>query len=203
LHPRRGLFHIPRLIQFFTVTVPRISGWNQTPVREERPLGALGLSATIGKILICRFPAHFGLAAPRMLVRNRREFCHVNSVLSKTGVCVLDDDPSVLKSVQRLLKAEGFDAEKFSEPAAFLAAAAQSPCRVAILDVAMPQMNGLEVQAILRKTAPETRVVFLSGQGDASIRETALKNGAVDFLDKPCDDEELVAVVRKALNGAT
>jgi len=108
----------------------------------------------------------------------------------------------VLKSVHRLLKAAGIDAEQFSEPAAFLTAAAQAPCRVAILDVAMPHMNGLEVQAILRRTAPETRVVFLSGQGDPSIREAALKNGAVDFLIKPCDNRQLIAVVRRALNGA-
>lgn len=126
----------------------------------------------------------------------------MNRVLSEAAVCVVDDDPSVLKSVQRLFQAEGVDVEKFSEPAAFLAAVAQSPCRVVILDVAMPQMNGLEVQAILRRTAPETRVVFLSGQGDDSIRETALKNGAIAFLDKPCDDSQLIEVVRRALNGA-
>lgn len=127
----------------------------------------------------------------------------MSRVLSNAAVCVLDDDPSALKSVGRRLRAEGFDVATFSEPAAFLAAVAQSPCRVAILDVAMPQMNGLEVQAILRRTSPETRVVFLSGQTGASVRDTALKNGAVDFLSKLGDDGQLVEIVRQALNGAS
>jgi FixJ family two-component response regulator len=127
----------------------------------------------------------------------------MDSVVSQTAaICVVDDDLSVLKAVQRLLNAEGFEAAKFSEPAAFLMAAAQAPCRVAILDVSMPQMNGLEVQAILRRTAPETRVIFISALADASVRKTALENGAIEFLGKPFDDEKLVKAVRRALNGA-
>ena len=121
--------------------------------------------------------------------------------VSRNAVCVLDDDPSVLKAVGRLLKSEGFEVTKFSEPAAFLTAMHQSPCPVAVLDFAMPRMNGLEVQAILRRTAPETRVIFFSGHGDDVVREMALQKGAVAFLDKPCDDEELLGAVRQALNG--
>ena len=116
-------------------------------------------------------------------------------------MCVVDDDPSVLKAVERLLKAEGFEVAKFSEPAAFLAAMQESPCHVAVLDYAMPRMNGLEVQAILRRTAPDTRVIFFSGHGHDTVRKMALQQGAVAFLDKPCDDEELLAAVRQALNG--
>jgi DNA-binding response OmpR family regulator len=66
----------------------------------------------------------------------------------KASVCLLDDDPSMLKALDRLLKSDGFNVEKFCQPAAFLAAVEQAPCRVAILDVWMPDMNGLEVQAI-------------------------------------------------------
>jgi FixJ family two-component response regulator len=126
----------------------------------------------------------------------------MNRVLSSTAICVVDDDLSFLRAVGRLLKAAGWEAAKFNEPAAFLAAVAESGCKVAILDVAMPVMNGLQVQAMLRRISPKTRVIFLSGQGDDSTREAARKNGAVAFLDKVCDDGELIAVVQKALNGA-
>jgi len=116
-------------------------------------------------------------------------------------VWVVDDDPSVLQAVGRLLQSDGFETAKFSDPGDFLTAAAETPCRVAVLDVAMPQIDGLQVQATLRRTSPKTRVVFLSGQGNASVRETALQNGAVAFLDKPCDDEEFLRAVRGAMDG--
>ena len=125
----------------------------------------------------------------------------MNGLLPTTAVCVVDDDQSVLTAVGRLLRAEGFEVAKFGDPTVFLTAIEQSSPRVALLDVAMPVMSGLEVQAILRQKSPETRVVFCSGQSDAAIREAALRNGAIDFLEKPFDDEELVMTVRRALNG--
>ncbi len=105
----------------------------------------------------------------------------------------------MLKAVDRLLKSEGFQVEKFSEPAAFLSTIGRSACRVAILDVWMPEMNGLEVQAALRKDSPETRVIFMSGRDDSSVRQTALEAGAVGFLSKPFDDELLLQLVRNAV----
>jgi FixJ family two-component response regulator len=115
------------------------------------------------------------------------------------SVCLLDDDLSMLKALDRLLKSDGFNTEKFHEPAAFLSAVAKSPCRVAILDIWMPDMNGLEVQAVLRKESPETRIIFISGRDDPSIRQTALEAGAYGFLSKPFDDEVLLQLVRKAV----
>ncbi|HTE92097.1 MAG TPA: response regulator, partial [Bradyrhizobium sp.] len=93
----------------------------------------------------------------------------------------------------------GFNVERFSEPAAFLSAVGKSPCRVAILDVWMPDMNGLEVQAALRKHSPVTRIIFMSGRDDPSVRQTALEAGAFGFLSKPFDDEVLLQLVRKAV----
>jgi FixJ family two-component response regulator len=115
------------------------------------------------------------------------------------SICVLDDDLSMLKALDRLLKSEGFSVEKFSEPAAFLASIGQASCRLAILDVWMPDMNGLEVQEALLKDSPETRIIFISGRDDLSVRETALNAGAFGFLSKPFDDEALLQLVRKAL----
>jgi two-component system C4-dicarboxylate transport response regulator DctD len=117
----------------------------------------------------------------------------------KASVCLLDDDLSMLKALDRLLTSDGFNVERFSEPAAFLAAVGKNSCRVAILDVWMPDMNGLEVQSVLRKDSPETRIIFISGRDDPSVRQTALEAGAFGFLSKPFDDEVFLQLVRKAL----
>lgn len=115
------------------------------------------------------------------------------------SVCLLDDDLSMLKALDRLLTCEGFNVEKFSEPAAFLSNIGQASCPVAILDVWMPDMNGLEVQEALRKESPDTRIIFISGRDDPSVRQTALEAGAFGFLSKPFDDEALVQLVHKAI----
>jgi FixJ family two-component response regulator len=119
--------------------------------------------------------------------------------IGQTSICLLDDDLSMLKALDRLLKSEGFNVERFSDPAAFLTSIGKSPCRLAILDVWMPDMNGLEVQSVLRKEAPDTRIIFISGRDDPSVRETALSAGAFGFLSKPFDDEAFVQLVHKAI----
>jgi FixJ family two-component response regulator len=117
---------------------------------------------------------------------------------SRDGIWLLDDDVSMLKALGRLMRSAGLIAEKFSKPDAFLANLKHAPCRVAILDVWMPQMKGLEVQARLRRDSPETRIIFLTGRDDPLVRQTALDAGAVAFLVKPFDDENLVRLVREA-----
>jgi FixJ family two-component response regulator len=118
-----------------------------------------------------------------------------------TCIYVLDDNLSMLKALHRLLKSDGFNVERFSEPAAFLSAVGKDPCRVAILDVWMPDMNGLEVQSVLRNDSPETRIIFISGRDDPSMRQTALEAGAFGFLSKPFDDEIFLQLVRRAVAG--
>ncbi len=119
----------------------------------------------------------------------------------RATICLLDDDLSMLKALERLLKSEGFIVEKFSHPADFLAAVGQMPCRVAILDVWMPDLNGLEVQALLRRDSPSTRIIFISGRDDPSVRQAALDAGAFGFLSKPFDDQHLLQLVRAARAG--
>ena len=114
------------------------------------------------------------------------------------AIGVLDDDLSILKALERLLTAAGFNIEVFSEPSIFLSSVAKRAYRVAILDVWMPKMNGLEVQRVLRKDAPETRVIFLTGRPDPAVRQTALEAGALGFLPKPFDDEALLELIRTA-----
>jgi FixJ family two-component response regulator len=115
------------------------------------------------------------------------------------SICVLDDDRSMLKAVERLLKSEKFKVEKFSEPAAFLASVGKTPCRVVILDVWMPEMNGLDVQALLRKSAPGTRIIFISGRDDPSVRQAALEAGAFAYLAKPFEGKQFLQCVHEAV----
>jgi FixJ family two-component response regulator len=121
---------------------------------------------------------------------------------NRDGIWLLDDDVSMLKALGRLMNSAGFIAEKFNDPATFLAKLQHAPCRVAVLDVWMPQMNGLAVQACLRRDSPETRIIFISGRDDPRVRQTALDAGAVAFLAKPFDDENLVRLVREAQEAA-
>jgi FixJ family two-component response regulator len=120
------------------------------------------------------------------------------SASARDGIWLLDDDVSMLKALGRLMNSAGFIVEKFNHPGAFLVRLEHSPCRVAILDVWMPDMNGLEVQACLRRDSPETRIIFISGRDDPLVRHTALDAGALAFLTKPFDDESMLQLVRKA-----
>jgi two-component system response regulator FixJ len=117
------------------------------------------------------------------------------------GIWLLDDDVSMLKALGRLMNSAGFIVEKFNHPATFLARLEHAPCRVAVLDVWMPQMNGLEVQACLRRESPETRIIFISGRDDPSVRHAALDAGALAFIAKPFEDELLMKVIHEALEG--
>jgi len=123
------------------------------------------------------------------------------SASARNGIWLLDDDVSMLKALGRLMTSAGLIAEKFSDPLAFLARLKHARCRVAVLDVWMPVMNGLEVQASLRRDSPETRIIFMTGRDDPSVRQTALDAGAFAFLPKPFEDEVMVKVIHKALAG--
>src|SRR4029077_5857771 len=123
------------------------------------------------------------------------------SASARNGIWLLDDDVSMLKALGRLMNSAGFTAKKFSDPLTFLASLEHDSCRLAILDIWMPQMNGLEVQDRLRQDSPETRIIFITGRDDPSVRQTALDAGAFAFLAKPFEDKALVKVVHKALEG--
>ena len=119
----------------------------------------------------------------------------------RNGIWLLDDDASMLKALGRLLNSAGFTVEKFNHPADFLSELEQRECRVAILDVWMPDMNGLEVQACLRRESPKTRIIFITGRDDPLVRQTALDAGAFAFLAKPFEDEVLLQLIEKAVTG--
>ncbi len=118
-------------------------------------------------------------------------------------VCLLDDDPSVLKGLGRLFASADLLAKKFSDPEEFLRYARIHRPAIALVDVHMPQMNGLQVQSQLRDVSPSTRVIIFTGKDDPLVRSTALNAGASAFLTKPFDDEELLTAVRLALAPTT
>ncbi|MFW2404852.1 MAG: response regulator transcription factor [Gammaproteobacteria bacterium] len=114
-------------------------------------------------------------------------------------VYVVDDDASVRKSLQRLLNGAGYTVEAFASAAEFLSAESPSAPSCAVLDLAMPGMDGLELQARLAEQELLLGIVFLTGHGDVPASVKAIKRGAVDFLIKPVDEDCLLAAIDAAL----
>jgi FixJ family two-component response regulator len=115
-------------------------------------------------------------------------------------VYLLDDDPSVLKSTGRLLDSAGWKVAVFTDPIAFLEQAAMHFPDVAVIDILMPQMSGLEVQTRLRRVSPSTRVIILTAKDDPSVRRIAMNSGASAFFIKGMESGEFLAGVEDAAN---
>jgi two-component system response regulator HydG len=114
-------------------------------------------------------------------------------------ICVVDDDPSVLKAVVRLLSMAGRQVKEFSDPEEFLLYVKTHGAAVAVLDVWMPQVTGLDVQSRLRDVSPSTRVIMFTAINDSDVRSAALRAGASAFLMKPLDGEQLLGAIDSAL----
>ena len=114
------------------------------------------------------------------------------------AVYLLDDDASILKATGRLLDSTGWKVEAFTDPIAFLEQAAMDCPDVAVIDMIMPDMNGLEVQTRLRRVSPSTRVIVLTGKDDPSVRRTAMNAGASAFFIKGVESGEFLAGVKAA-----
>ena len=116
-----------------------------------------------------------------------------------TAVYLLDDDASILKATRRLLDSAGWNnVETFTDPNAFLQRAATDPPDLAVIDMLMPEINGLEVQKRLRRLSPSTRVIVLTGNDDPSIRQTAINAGASGFFIKGVESGDFLAGVEAA-----
>jgi two-component system response regulator FixJ len=119
---------------------------------------------------------------------------------SKPVVHVIDDDEAVRDSLQFLLSAAGFETHIYESAESFLSVPPQSRTGCVITDVRMPGMTGIELLQKLKSLAPFLPVVIITGHGDIPLAVNAMKNGAVDFVEKPFDDEVLLASVRNALS---
>ena len=116
------------------------------------------------------------------------------------AVHVVDDDASFRKSLLRLLKAHGFAAQAYDSALDFLKSGLAARTGCIVLDVRMPGLSGLDLQAELAKAECAMPVIFLTGHGDIPMSVQAMKKGAVDFLTKPVDEENLLVAIRNALS---
>jgi FixJ family two-component response regulator len=115
------------------------------------------------------------------------------------AVYLLDDDASILKATRRLLDSAGWDnVEIFTDPIAFLEHAARHRPDLAVIDIFMPEMNGLEVQTRLRRVSPSTRVIVLTAQDDPSVRRIAMNAGAAAFFTKGVESGDFLAGLKAA-----
>ena len=117
-------------------------------------------------------------------------------------LCVVDDDPSVRRSLGRLFKSAGYLAESFASAEEFLRREAFDGAVCLVLDVRMPGLNGLELQETIEARGACEQIVFITGHNDVPTCTAAMKGGAVDFLMKPFEGDELLEAVKKALSRA-
>jgi FixJ family two-component response regulator len=118
--------------------------------------------------------------------------------LNKETVYLLDDDSSILKSTGRLLDSAGWKVEVFTDPIEFLEQAAKHCPDVAVIDILMLEMSGLEVQTRLQRVSPSTRVIVLTARDDPSVRRTAMNAGASAFFIKGVESGDFLAGVKAA-----
>jgi FixJ family two-component response regulator len=112
-------------------------------------------------------------------------------------VFIVDDDPGVLKALSRRLRQKGYDIVAHSSPQEFLAQHDPAVPGCALLDVAMPALDGLALQQALTAGGSTRPVIFITGAGSIPTSVRAMKAGAIDFLTKPVEDKELLdAIVR-------
>lgn len=114
-------------------------------------------------------------------------------------VFVVDDDVSVRESLEALIEFAGWQTETFAAAADFLARPRTTTPSCLVLDVSLPDLNGLELQKLIASERRDMPIIFITGHGDVPMSVQAMKGGAVEFLTKPFDDELLLSAIRHAL----
>src|SRR6266581_5415701 len=115
-------------------------------------------------------------------------------------VCLVDDDPLVLRSTGVLLVSGGFTVRRFDKGEDFITYVASHEVPLVVLDIWMEEMTGLEVLARLCAISPQTHVIVITGREDSAVRITAMQIGIVAFFIKPFNDEKFLAAVHDTLN---
>ena len=119
--------------------------------------------------------------------------------MSDASVYIIDDDPSVRTGLTRIVKAAGINAESFESAGAFLSSDKYKEHGCILLDVHMPEMTGPELQEKLIEAGCSMPIIFLSAHSDVPTTAKTMKKGAVDFLEKPVDQEDLMAAIQISL----
>ena len=114
-------------------------------------------------------------------------------------VFIVDDDPSILASLKRLVRSVDLAVETFASPQEFLQRPVYSGPGCLVLDVRMPQLSGLDLQDKMAEMDNHTPIVFITGHGTISMSVKAMKKGAVDFIEKPFNDQDLLDAIQYAI----
>jgi FixJ family two-component response regulator len=117
----------------------------------------------------------------------------------KPIVFVVDDDVSVRESLESLIRFVGWQPETFASAEEFLARPRPLVPSCLVLDVSLPDLNGLELQKLIAPDRIDMPIIFITGHGDVPMTVKAMKAGAVEFLTKPFDDEVLLSAIRHAI----
>ena len=188
----------------------------------DRSFRGIRLSLAVGLILNCpQFVSPFSrttkvhwavrlwrvtfvmLTMPDIKEKDRKASAPVRRALTETPaseiVCLVDDDPLVLRSTGLLLASEGFVVRQFGNGEDFIDYVTSNEVPLVVLDIWMDKMNGLEVLARLCAISPQTHVIVITGREDSAARITATQIGTVGYLVKPFDDEQFLEVVHTAL----
>jgi FixJ family two-component response regulator len=116
-------------------------------------------------------------------------------------ICVVDDDAAILKALGRLLRSAGLQMMPFDNPRLFLEHAENHTIALAIIDIWMPELSGLEVQRLLHHIAPATPIIMMTGRDDPGMHRVAFAQGARAFFTKPFADSAFLEAIRAALPG--
>ncbi len=122
------------------------------------------------------------------------------STMPETFIYVVDDDDAVRQSLEFLLLTAGIKSRGFESAKAFLEALPQINSGCVITDVRMPEITGIDLLKHVRQHKPELPVIVITGHGDIALAVEAMEIGAADFLEKPFEDDTLIAAVKSALN---
>jgi|ERR1043166_1153530 FixJ family two-component response regulator len=122
-----------------------------------------------------------------------------NGTVGRALVSVVDDDESVRESLPDLLKEFGFEPRAFSSAAEFLSSDCVNQTKCLILDIAMPNMSGFDLQRELQLRGHKIPIIFITGQTDGAVRARAIAHGPVSVLLKPFNETDVLAAVNAAL----
>lgn len=117
-------------------------------------------------------------------------------------VYIVDDDEAVRDSLQWLIEPEGYKVVCYEDPEQFLEEVQWPRVAIVLLDVRMPKLSGLEVQAKLAEIGKPLPIIFITGHGDVSLAVETMKQGAVDFLEKPFDETRIKALIDQHMDNA-
>ena len=118
---------------------------------------------------------------------------------ARSTIFLVDDDEAVLRALRRLLGTAGYEVRSYTSPLRFLAEHDPAAPGCAVLDLSMPDVDGLSIQAALSADSGMRPVIFLTGMGDIPTSVRAMRAGAVDFLTKPVQANDLLAAIARAV----